>query len=174
MPTAATTHRSELRRAVREFMAANRGTDADTLRGMILGLTSSTIEEVLEERRRAMREAPARRSGTVETIRPATPEEVAAMRERQGKPAEPVKVRVEQNYGGCRVLGEHVRTTETGYTYRDSNGRTRRVAFTRRPRYAGERAPRPHLEPCGDCPERRDPNACIHGRVGFCETCMST
>lgn len=105
------------------------------------------------------------RRGTVETIRPATAEEVAAI----GK-----QVRERRNYGACQIMGTFVRQTATGFTYVDREGRTRRSSFRRQQRFAGETAPRPHVEPCANCPEHRDPNACIHGRAGFCETCLST
>ncbi len=84
-------------------------------------------------------------------------------------------VREVVNFGACRILGEFVSETETAFMYRKPDtGRATRIAKKRKPRFAGECQPRPHVEPCGNCPERRDPRACIHGRVGFCETCMST
>ena len=83
-------------------------------------------------------------------------------------------VRHRRRYGGCVIVGTLVRETATGYTYLDADGRTRRSVFRRRPRHAGERPPEPHIAPCSDCPEERDPRACMHGRVGWCETCASS
>lgn len=212
LPQAAPTPLSALRNAVRAYMRSqySQNYPDSVLRGMVLAEVAETITGEFAAQDDLATATPMgleRARGTVETIRPATPNvptidgvpapepeqddkpaepecfECSMGRERSGRscyacgsawPEDAVLVREERNYGGCGVMGVLVRETRTGYTYTNSAGQTKRSVRRTRRRHSGERLPNPHIEPCGDCPERRDPRACIHGRVGFCETCMST
>jgi hypothetical protein len=82
------------------------------------------------------------------------------------------EVRVTRTFGACAVLGSLVRETAQGFTYRTPEGGTKSVRKVVKPRHAGMGATVAHAAPCGSCPELRDPAACMHGRVGDCETCM--
>jgi hypothetical protein len=87
-------------------------------------------------------------------------------------------LRTKQNYGPCRELGEFAGETAKSMSYIDPDtGKKRRIAKKRKPAFAGETAPSPHVEPCDRCldhPEsRHGPGYCIHGTKGFCESCMS-
>ena len=81
------------------------------------------------------------------------------------------KVRTYFPYGGCRIRGDFVKQTEKSIMYRDSDGKVRRLSKTIKSQAARMSPPTPHIEPCHNCPDVRHPDACIHGRTGFCETC---
>lgn len=79
-----------------------------------------------------------------------------------------------QNLGHCEELGPFVRETKVFLFYKDSEGRERMVKKRSCPKMS-RYAPRiAHTQVCLRCYEFKKPGSCIHNRVGFCETCMST
>jgi hypothetical protein len=91
----------------------------------------------------------------------------ADLLERLRARARPV-VRVEGSFGfGCTALGELVRQTARGYTYRDEAGRLRNVRMRRKPRFSGEGWRTVHLVACHRCKDAINstigPGYCIHG-----------
>ena len=96
------------------------------------------------------------------------------------------QLRVASNFGGCRILGIFLRESKTGKTLfylAHGDGPERRISKTRKPRFAGEVAPRPHTEPCLSCRDHPDSlygkgRCSVHGSEitpGFgCWTCRST
>lgn len=75
----------------------------------------------------------------------------------------------------CDVFGPLVKKTKSGMSYKClKTGKTKNVRNAK-PKYSGSRAEQVvHTEICPFCPEKRDPRACLHGKIGWCETCAST
>jgi len=91
--------------------------------------------------------------------------------------AAPVIVRQTPSFGfgNCRELGIFVKKTAKGMTYIDAEtGRKKSLRFEVQCKYSGGRLMKAHTEVCGECYEAKKPNSCIHGRVGWCESCASS
>ena len=83
-----------------------------------------------------------------------------------------ITIRETNQWGACNVLGTMIRQTDKSF-FLVVNGRTKRLAKLKKVKHAGCADLVRHIKPCNQCPGVRDPRACIHGTVGYCESCRS-
>ena len=95
---------------------------------------------------------------------------------REAMRSKPLIVRVSPpyNFGHCEELGLFVRETKSFLVYKNSEGHEKRVKKKSCPKMSRTLPRVAHTQVCKMCHEFKKPGSCIHNRVGFCETCMST
>lgn len=108
-----------------------------------------------------------------------TPANAAELERLKAKAKPMVRVKGDFGFCDCKVLGEFVRETKTGYSYRTAEGKVKTVKKTRKPTCAGMGPRTAHLVACTSCPDHvqttRGPGFCIHNRARgeHCESCLS-